>query len=143
MQIHYGSSTALPICLDILAAFENANERKYRSDFKQFLLESKMEDFFRAESGTVMVSTMHKAKGREFDHVYILLAEHPTTTDEERRKLYVGMTRAKETLYIPKPPPRSWGCSSSSMSKGKPSSSLPMIWALHSSVTASLRSVMD
>ena len=59
-----------------------------------------MEDFFRAESGTVMVSTMHKAKGREFDHVYILLAEHPTTTDEERRKLYVGMTRAKETLYI-------------------------------------------
>lgn len=100
MQIHYGSSTTLPICLDVLAAFENANERKYRSDFKQFLLESKMEDFFRAESGTVMVSTMHKAKGREFDHVYILLAEQPTTTDEERRKLYVGMTRAKETLYI-------------------------------------------
>ena len=47
-----------------------------------------------------MVSTIHKSKGREFDTVYMLLAGEQMDTDEQFRKLYVGMTRAKQRLFI-------------------------------------------
>ncbi|NLD48671.1 MAG: ATP-binding domain-containing protein, partial [Clostridiaceae bacterium] len=50
----------------------------------------------------IYVSTIHKAKGREFDTVYLLLNmfSFSIQNDEEKRKLYVAMTRAKEALYI-------------------------------------------
>jgi ATP-dependent DNA helicase RecQ len=48
----------------------------------------------------VFVSTMHKAKGREFDHVFILLENFDLITDEKKRLLYVAMTRAKQNLTI-------------------------------------------
>ncbi len=50
--------------------------------------------------GVVTVSTIHKAKGREFDNVYMLLNEVDSSTEERKRVLYVGMTRAKKALYI-------------------------------------------
>ncbi len=46
-----------------------------------------------------MVSTIHKAKGREFDAVHLLIGGK-VLNDEERRMLYVGLTRAKNELYI-------------------------------------------
>ena len=48
----------------------------------------------------IVVSTIHKAKGHEFDHVLMLIThpEHPT--DDILRRYYVGMTRAKRTLTI-------------------------------------------
>lgn len=46
------------------------------------------------------MSTIHKAKGREFDSVYMLLNNIKVNTDEELRKLYVGITRAKKALFI-------------------------------------------
>ncbi|MEW6343104.1 MAG: ATP-dependent helicase [Pseudomonadota bacterium] len=54
----------------------------------------------------LVLTTMHSAKGREWDHVWIVRAEDGVTPDdkspesEERRLFYVGMTRAKETLQI-------------------------------------------
>lgn len=58
----------------------------------------------------VTISTMHAAKGLEWDAVFlagmseglmpISLAETPQAIDEERRLLYVGITRAREHLYI-------------------------------------------
>jgi len=58
----------------------------------------------------VTISTLHAAKGLEWDAVFlagmseglmpISFAETPAAIDEERRLLYVGVTRAREHLHI-------------------------------------------
>ena len=96
----YGQSSNLALCLTILEVFEQSNKKKYKSDLETFLHESKLEDFFQNENGDVVVSTIHKSKGREFDEVFILLDKVRIDTDACKRKLYVGMTRAKRGLHI-------------------------------------------
>jgi ATP-dependent DNA helicase RecQ len=54
----------------------------------------------RAPAGKLVLTTVHGAKGREFDHVVILDSGDWQPGDEERRLYYVGMTRAKETLTL-------------------------------------------
>jgi len=60
---------------------------------------------------TVKLMTMHNAKGLEFDHVFIvglsdgliphrLNTEDPDKLEEERRLLYVAMTRARKHLRL-------------------------------------------
>ncbi len=65
-----------------------------------FLRESSLEDFFRTEQSVVTISTVHKAKGREFDSVYMYLSNVNAADDAEKRRLYVGFTRAKSYLHI-------------------------------------------
>ncbi len=84
-------------CLDI---FEKTNKVKYRSDFWDFAFESSVEDFCDLSQSDVVVSTIHKAKGKEFDDVYMLLSNGYTYDDELLRRYYVGMTRAKDRLFI-------------------------------------------
>jgi ATP-dependent DNA helicase RecQ len=49
----------------------------------------------------VFLSTIHSAKGMEFPHVLILDGGwSPSRLEEQRRLLYVGMTRARETLCL-------------------------------------------
>ena len=58
----------------------------------------------------VQLLTLHRAKGLEFDTVFLPLLEErelparqartPAELDEERRLLYVGMTRAKRALWL-------------------------------------------
>jgi len=53
----------------------------------------------------VYLSTVHGAKGMEFDHVFILddgwsAGRNIRETEEERRTYYVSMTRARETLCL-------------------------------------------
>lgn len=81
-------------------AFESTNRAKYRSDLGDFVFESIIEDFCFADKQTVLVSTIHKTKGREFDTVYMMLARDEEESAENIRKLYVGMTRARNNLYI-------------------------------------------
>ena len=100
LQRQYHNSSCLPIIMNILRTFAETNEKKYRTDLEIFLHESKIEDFYTDEKGVVTVSTMHKSKGREFDNVYILLSNVSMDTDEEKRKLYVAMTRARKLLHI-------------------------------------------
>ena len=53
-------------------------------------------------SAAVHLSTVHSAKGLEFDHVIILgnWPANPENEEEERRLYYVGMTRARQTLTL-------------------------------------------
>lgn len=96
----YGGSSNRDLVLSIIDRFASVNpSRKYKTDWKQFLTESKLEDFVRVSSDMILVSTIHKAKGREFDNVFLILNRMPET-DEDRRKVYVGMTRAKSSLWI-------------------------------------------
>ncbi|MCP4579623.1 MAG: ATP-binding domain-containing protein [Deltaproteobacteria bacterium] len=53
----------------------------------------------------IFMSTIHSAKGMEFPHVFVLDGDWRHSTDnarweEERRVMYVGMTRAEETLRL-------------------------------------------
>lgn len=96
----FGKSACYDVCLKMLSDFENINRTKYRTDLDEYIKESKYEDFYNEEKGFVFVSTIHKSKGREFDVVYMLLNNVSCVNDEEKRKIYVGLTRAKEELYI-------------------------------------------
>jgi len=100
LQQKYRNSSCLPLIINILNTFASSNEKKYRTDLDMFLHESKPEDFYLNEQDVITVSTMHKSKGREFDKVYILLSNAIIENDEEIRKLYVGMTRARNLLHI-------------------------------------------
>lgn len=94
-------STKLDICLNIISDFEATNpKRKFKSDLAVFIRESKLEDFFNTNGETVFVSTIHKAKGKEFDNVFLMLENFDTATDAAKRQLYVAMTRAKQNLTI-------------------------------------------
>ena len=53
----------------------------------------------------IFMSTIHSAKGTEFPHVFVLDSDwrRPAGNaqwEEERRVMYVGMTRAEETLHL-------------------------------------------
>jgi len=94
-------STKLEICLNIIKDFESTNPyKKYKSDLEILIRESKLEDFYNENGETIFVSTIHKAKGKEFDNVFLLLENFNARTDEAKRQLYVAMTRAKHNLNI-------------------------------------------
>ncbi|MGB4770009.1 MAG: RecQ family ATP-dependent DNA helicase [Chitinophagaceae bacterium] len=85
----------------IIGRFEEVNtQRKYKSDWKAFLFESTIEDFTTNDSETILVSTIHKAKGKEFDNVFLLLDRFSPDTNEAKRQFYVAVTRAKTALQI-------------------------------------------
>ena len=96
----YAQSDLSEYLLAFFKAFESTNNVKYRSDLGDFVFESNIEDFCFADKQTVLVSTIHKTKGREFDTVYMMLARDEEESAENIRKLYVGMTRARKSLYI-------------------------------------------
>ncbi len=99
LERQYATSSCLANCKRLLQDFEATHREKYRSDLENFIRESAYDDFSDVEAA-VTVSTIHKAKGREFDKVYMLLNGYMAATDDDRRTLYVGMTRAKRELYI-------------------------------------------
>jgi len=94
-------SNKLEQCNNIIKDFEATNpKKKYKSDLEVFIRESKLEDFYNETGETIFVSTIHKAKGKEFDNVFIMLENFNSATDEAKRLLYVAMTRAKHNLAI-------------------------------------------
>jgi len=97
----FSCSPNLELCQNIIKDFEATNPKnKYKSDLEIFIRESRMEDFFAEKLEAIFVSTIHKAKGREFDNVFIMLDGFNPKTDEELRQLYVAMTRAKRSLTV-------------------------------------------
>jgi DNA helicase-2/ATP-dependent DNA helicase PcrA len=69
------------------------------------------QDEYDEESSSVSLMTLHNAKGLEFPVVFLLGMEDgvfphlrslsdPDALEEERRLAYVGITRAKERLYL-------------------------------------------
>lgn len=95
----FSSSLNLSNCLALIKIFEETNKVKYINDFEQFIRESKLEDDFNCESNTIKISTIHQAKGQEFDNVFLVLSSN-SISDDEKRTIYVGLTRAKKNLFI-------------------------------------------
>ncbi len=91
--------------------FEENNQDQYLSSFLEYVALITDIDFYKGEEDAVMVMTLHSAKGLEFPVVFITGFEegifpHSRSVnkeeelEEERRLCYVGMTRAKERLYL-------------------------------------------
>ena len=78
--------------------------------FLDTLLLSRNHDTYGNEAERVLLMTLHAAKGLEFPVVFITGCEHEllplqypgftADVEEERRLFYVGVTRAKERLYL-------------------------------------------
>lgn len=94
-------SSKYEIAERLIKDFEQVNSgKKYRSDFEVFIRESLLEDFISTHGETVIVSTIHKAKGKEFDSVYLMLNGINADSDEIKRQIYVALTRAKSMISI-------------------------------------------
>ena len=81
---------------------ETDNAEISKHQLLEFLYESFAEQRRDCRIGHgVFLSTIHSVKGMEFSHVFILDGGWSAkATEEQRRLLYVGMTRAKETLCL-------------------------------------------
>lgn len=91
--------------------FEENNEDKSLTAFLEYIALITDIDLYKGEEDAVTVMTLHSAKGLEFPVVFITGFEegifpHSRSLnsreelEEERRLCYVGMTRAKERLYL-------------------------------------------
>ncbi|MFN6946196.1 MAG: RecQ family ATP-dependent DNA helicase [Cytophagaceae bacterium] len=99
LKTRYQRSSKLNECINLIRQFEAVhNQKKYFNDWKMYLQESNLEDFIRIENELIYISTIHKAKGKEFDTVYMLLNQQNIKKYEDVRRLYVGFTRAKKEL---------------------------------------------
>lgn len=97
----YEKSDNWQLCRKMIKDFEETNTKtKYKSDLDVFMRESKLEDFYTGKMDTVFVSTIHKAKGKEFDNIFLILENLNEHTNETYRQLYVAITRAKQNLTI-------------------------------------------
>ncbi|MEY5025451.1 MAG: hypothetical protein RLZZ244_979 [Verrucomicrobiota bacterium] len=99
---------------DLLKSFEEyaAKSKEGLRGFldEMMLRQEREEDDEESQGKGVTLITLHAAKGLEFKHVYLLGLEEGViphdrsklegTVDEERRLLYVGITRAMRTLAV-------------------------------------------
>ena len=105
--------------------YDNANSRLYElenlcaellnveslNEFAAEILLDKVDIEEDEYESNLILSTIHSAKGKEWDCVYIInvsdgaipLKRSSVDFEEERRLLYVAMTRAKERLYLCRP----------------------------------------
>jgi DNA helicase-2/ATP-dependent DNA helicase PcrA len=95
----------------VAAEFE---EREPQGTLAEFLEQVSLvgeQDEYDEEAGSVTLMTLHNAKGLEFPVVFIIGLEdgvfphyrsmgEPAELEEERRLMYVGVTRARERLYL-------------------------------------------
>ena len=110
--------------IEALGRVENLEElANSAAQYAQGFIDASLEDFlsqialvsevdeYDEESSSVSLMTLHNAKGLEFPVVFILGMEegvfphmrslgNPDELEEERRLAYVGITRAKERLYL-------------------------------------------
>lgn len=100
LKREFGHAQSWEICRNIILNFEQVYSRKYHSDWTNYLFESKLEDFYPVQGEAIVVSTIHKAKGKEFDNVFLLLTNIESLSDEKKREVYVAITRAKQNLSI-------------------------------------------
>lgn len=96
----FAPSRNLDLLERLLDTYERGRPKKFKSTWNSFLREGRIEDFYHPDKETILVSTMHKAKGKEFNQVFLLLDRYPLHSMEKKRVLYVALTRAKDQLFI-------------------------------------------
>lgn len=111
-------------------------------------------DNMRDTSGAVTLMTLHSAKGLEFNTVFIIGLEEgifphsrsffePSELEEERRLCYVGMTRAKQNLYLINASSRLLYGSTQHNVPSRFLAEIPAELVRHSGTSSPLQSVID
>jgi ATP-dependent DNA helicase RecQ len=97
----FKSSLHYDTCLGLIRKFDVTNpEKKLLVDWREYCREINMEDAIQPDSEKIIVATMHKAKGKEYDHVFMMVEDYKYSSSESRRLLYVASSRAKKSLHI-------------------------------------------
>lgn len=97
----FKSSLHYDTCLGLIRKFDFTNpEKKLLVDWREYCREINMEDAIQPDSEKIIVATMHKAKGKEYDHVFMMVEDYKYSSSESRRLLYVASSRAKKSLHI-------------------------------------------
>ena len=91
---------------------ENPNLRDFLAEKDMYTLNAGI-DNLEDENNKVLLMTLHNAKGLEFNHVFLggmeegvfpgfgaMMSGDESEIEEERRLCYVGITRAKERLFL-------------------------------------------
>jgi DNA helicase-2/ATP-dependent DNA helicase PcrA len=96
--------------LNLARVYESSNRAASVRDFFDALALEGAADHFDPCAEKIAVMTLHAAKGLEFSVVFIIGCEETllpmqlpglsSSVEEERRLFYVGMTRAKEQLFL-------------------------------------------
>ncbi len=97
--------------VNVAEEFQPEDENDKLSEFLQQVALVSDLDSMNEESNNVTLMTLHSAKGLEFPTVFIAgmdegifpsqrTLQTPSEIEEERRLMYVGITRAKEKLYL-------------------------------------------
>ncbi|MGH2560366.1 MAG: UvrD-helicase domain-containing protein [Thermomicrobiales bacterium] len=95
---------------EVVAGYCRTAEDRSLAAYLHFAALADAADLLGNDGGRVTMMTMHSAKGKEWPLVFLIgledshlpdwRAETPAAIDEERRVLYVGMTRAKQRLCL-------------------------------------------
>ena len=100
----YRNDSNIESILYTLQSYYEKDHTLYYNDFEEFTQSVRLSDFYESKGGEITISTIHKSKGKEYDDVYMVVTGHNENLsgegDETLRQLYVGMTRAKDNLYI-------------------------------------------
>ncbi|WDP89332.1 MAG: RecQ family ATP-dependent DNA helicase [Desulfobacter sp.] len=100
LKATYTSST-LPLALNHINAFEDDHELLTLSFWENYTFEVNVSDVQNTET-KVIVSTIHKSKGKEFDEVHVVLQKKHSMNlpDYFYRLYYVALSRAKSKLLV-------------------------------------------
>lgn len=105
LEKQYAESSNYLLAKNVIERFVNETNLEsgtpdyLATSFEEYLYDIEFDEF-ESTKAKVIVSTMHKAKGKEFDSVYVMVEEGFISDEYQRRLLYVALTRAKENLYI-------------------------------------------
>lgn len=96
--------------VDAVKEYQKLNENANLDEYLQSVMLLTDLDSINLDDNSVLVSTIHAVKGLEFKIVFIIGLEEgifpiirmgkESNTEEERRLMYVGVTRAKEKLFL-------------------------------------------
>lgn len=98
--------------INAAAEYDRRTETPSLTDYMQSIALYSDTDAYNPDAGRVSLMTLHAAKGLEFDHVFLIGLEegilpHERSLnvgnddiEEERRLLFVGITRARKTLQL-------------------------------------------
>jgi ATP-dependent DNA helicase RecQ len=101
LKSKFSGSRHLFYVLELIKMFHTAHASyKQLVEWREYINNINVEDALKVEKNSIVVSTMHKSKGKEFDHVFIMAQNQELNDDSERRLMYVACSRAKASLSI-------------------------------------------
>ena len=97
----YRESTSFEILLKLTKLYDSITPKKarYYTDFVEFVRESRIEDLYEAHQKSILVSTIHKSKGTEFDTVHLWLDNAQSRLNDEQNAACTLRSRGQNQTF--------------------------------------------